>query len=62
MLEHVMIIFERIIELRVREKAKIDNMQFGFNIVFYFHECHVLTAEYKTEQETKNDAQTVQIQ
>ena len=30
MLEHVMKIFERVIEVRVRGKVKIDNMQFGF--------------------------------
>jgi len=30
MLEHVLMIYERIVEVRVREKIKIDNMQLGF--------------------------------
>jgi len=30
MLAHVFKIFERIIEVWMREKVKIDNMQFGF--------------------------------
>jgi len=30
MLEHIFMIFERFIEVRVREKITIDSMQFGF--------------------------------
>ena len=30
MLEHVMKILERVIEVKVRGKVNIDNMQFGF--------------------------------
>src|SRR5438445_8402418 len=31
LLEHAMKVFERVIEARVRDRVKIDNMQFGFS-------------------------------